>query len=491
MWYLCYFLHRLLDYRLPEIEALAKLHGYCDGEKAGQGLQWKQAPDHHPDSPFYYVNLPNEDIARKIATQSLLLKGMYEVWGEGCTEEELKEAVSNYPEERKEPYLAENSTFKIVIDCFGKVLTFNEQTARIQSVSYVPFKGQVQLKKPQHKFWLIDIDGQAQQNGLPPLAAKRLFFGREIGSSDRSVIAKYELSRRKYLGPTAMDAEIALLMAHQALVKPGKLVYDPFVGTGSILVAAAHYGALTMGADIDIRVVRDGKGPNCNVWSNFKQYNLGEPLGLIRADNNSPPWRSDVCEMFDAIICDPPYGVRAGGRKSGGRKMLNGQRDAYVIPEEMKKDHIPSTAPYTLVECVHDLFDMAARLLVMGGRLVYFFPAAREDCSESHFPKHPCFTLIASSEQILSTRWSRCLITMEKTAKYTEGLAKEAHQKHIDFKENHTQFLEENKERGSLHSLVFRPADALVGEAQRLLAAAVGTNHLPPEVRAKYRGKYV
>ena len=70
MWYLCYFLHRLLDYRLPEIEALAKLHGYSDGQKVGQGLQWKQAPDHHPDSPFYYVNLPNEDIARKVATQS-------------------------------------------------------------------------------------------------------------------------------------------------------------------------------------------------------------------------------------------------------------------------------------------------------------------------------------------------------------------------------------------------------------------------------------
>jgi tRNA (guanine10-N2)-methyltransferase len=171
--------------------------------------------------------------------------------------------------------------------------------------------------------------------------------------------------------------------------------------------------------------------------------------------------------------------------------MLNGKREAYVIPEEMKKDHIPSTAPYTLVECVHDLFDMAAKLLVMGGRLVYFFPAAREDCSDSHFPKHPCFTLIANSEQILSTRWSRCLLTMEKTAKYTDDIAAEAQQKHIDFRDNHIQFLEENKEKGSLHSLVFAPAEALVAEAKNLLAAAVGTNHLPPEVRAKYRGKYV
>ena len=36
------------------------------------------------------------------------------------------------------------------------------------------------------------------------------------------------------------------------------MVYDPFVGTGSILVAASHFGAVTVGADIDIRVVRDG-----------------------------------------------------------------------------------------------------------------------------------------------------------------------------------------------------------------------------------------
>ena len=41
-------------------------------------------------------------------------------------------------------------------------------------------------------------------------------------------------------------------------VRRGHLVYDPFVGTGSILVAASHFGAHTFGADIDIRVVRDG-----------------------------------------------------------------------------------------------------------------------------------------------------------------------------------------------------------------------------------------
>ena len=42
-------------------------------------------------------------------------------------------------------------------------------------------------------------------------------------------------------------------------VRRGMLVYDPFVGTGSILVAAAHHGAVTLGADIDPRVICLGK----------------------------------------------------------------------------------------------------------------------------------------------------------------------------------------------------------------------------------------
>ncbi len=42
-------------------------------------------------------------------------------------------------------------------------------------------------------------------------------------------------------------------------MRRGCFVYDPFVGTGSLLVAAAALGAMTLGADLDVRVVRDGK----------------------------------------------------------------------------------------------------------------------------------------------------------------------------------------------------------------------------------------
>ncbi|KAF8052028.1 hypothetical protein N665_1625s0003 [Sinapis alba] len=202
-------------------------------------------------------------------------------------------------------------------------MTFDEQRERINSFTYIPFE-------------------------------RRIFFGRKVGFADRKLLPTFQQKSRTYLVPTAMDAEMAFLMANQAKATSGKLVYDPFVGTWSILVSAARFGAMTM-------------------------YGLPMPVALLRMDNNLPPWRSGLKKIFDAIICDPPYGVRAGGRISGGRKILRGTVDPYTVPDDKRTDHIPSTGAYSLVECVHDLFHLAARMLVMKGRLVFFFPVLRDE----------------------------------------------------------------------------------------------------------------
>jgi tRNA (guanine10-N2)-methyltransferase len=51
----------------------------------------------------------------------------------------------------------------------------------------------------------------------------------------RPLIEKFDVKKRAYYGNTSMEAEMSLLMANQAMSAPGKLVYDPFVGTGSML----------------------------------------------------------------------------------------------------------------------------------------------------------------------------------------------------------------------------------------------------------------
>ena len=60
----------------------------------------------------------------------------------------------------------------------------------------------------------------------------------------------------------------------------------------------------------------DKRGQPVNVWSNFADYGLQAPHALLRCDLHRGPWRPGLQEVFDCIVCDPPYGVRAGGRKS-------------------------------------------------------------------------------------------------------------------------------------------------------------------------------
>ena len=49
---------------------------------------------------------------------------------------------------------------------------------------------------------------------VPP----RLYFGRQVAVADRSVISRYALPQRAYLGPTSMDNEMAFIICNQAQV---------------------------------------------------------------------------------------------------------------------------------------------------------------------------------------------------------------------------------------------------------------------------------
>lgn len=60
----------------------------------------------------------------------------------------------------------------------------------------------------------------------------------------------------------------------------------------------------------------------------------------------------------------------------------------------------PGTKGYTLTECLHDLLALAAQFLRVGGRLVYFLPAAPGTCEGANVPQHPVLQLIDNCEQV-------------------------------------------------------------------------------------------
>eukprot|EP00012_Vannella_robusta_P006073 CAMPEP_0206200604 /NCGR_PEP_ID=MMETSP0166-20121206/10982_1 /ASSEMBLY_ACC=CAM_ASM_000260 /TAXON_ID=95228 /ORGANISM="Vannella robusta, Strain DIVA3 518/3/11/1/6" /LENGTH=192 /DNA_ID=CAMNT_0053618981 /DNA_START=209 /DNA_END=783 /DNA_ORIENTATION=- len=174
-----------------------------------------------------------------------------------------------------------------------------------------------------------------------------------------------------------------------------------------------------MGGDLDPRVLRGiGKGGK-DVMSNFRQYNIMDKCGGLIINDNSKltVWRDG--ELFDAIIGDPPYGVRAGAKKVGKRVKKN--KEPKPIPEDCLEPHIPQCIPYAMEDVLVDLVQFAAKTLLVGGRLVYWLPTTVE-YKESDVPLHPCLKLLSNSEQHLAGKFRRRLITMEKTCTFDDNI---------------------------------------------------------------------
>lgn len=113
-----------------------------------------------------------------------------------------------------------------------------------------------------------------------------------------------------------MDAQLSLLMANQALVKDSDFVFDPFVGTGSLLVSAAKFGGFVLGADIDFmmlharcrpsRITQKTREKDESIKANLKQYGCDQQyVDVVVADFSKPLWRDSL--QFDCIITDRKY----------------------------------------------------------------------------------------------------------------------------------------------------------------------------------------
>lgn len=62
------------------------------------------------------------------------------------------------------------------------------------------------------------------------------------------------------------------------------------------------------------------------------------------ADNSLYEGHFRVQPLYDAIVSDPPYGIRAGARRSGSRR-----ETVNDVPSELREEHIPMTRPYPVV----------------------------------------------------------------------------------------------------------------------------------------------
>ncbi|MGH0152583.1 UNVERIFIED_CONTAM: hypothetical protein FKN15_063572, partial [Acipenser sinensis] len=250
---------------------------YCDEELAC-------FKDVKPGAPHHYLVIPNSHVGncKSLKKEHIPLgKNDHRYVSAGCIQ--FKYMQLGDPECRV-PYLKPDSTYKINVYTFNKTVTHLDRIKRI-----------------------------------------------DIADGQRELIRSYSVKKRHFIGNTSMDAGLSFIMANHCKVKANDLVFDPFVGTGSLLVACSHFGCYVCGTDIDYNTIhgigkasrKDQKwrGPDENIRANLRQYGAEKSyIDVLVSDASKTIWRPR--ELFDAIITDPPYGIRESTRKTGSQKEI-------------------------------------------------------------------------------------------------------------------------------------------------------------------------
>jgi tRNA G10 N-methylase Trm11 len=238
------------------------------------------------------------------------------------------------------------------------------------------------------------------------------------------VLGKFALKNRLHLTQTAMEPEIAFIMASLARISHGSKVLDPCCGSAGLLLCAAAKGASHL-----VGVDRNGMA-FVGAHADFEKHGLPSPT-LVEGDVLQPHRTLALCrqETFDAIICDPPYNIGAPVLVDGqdGRPPSYHEDDDIGVTANAATNNVPESA---IPDLTAGVLNIARRVLVVGGRVVFFLPvrgdeaalplsqilAMREDCLSSKEEEHVSGSLkvVHGRLQRFSPTFSRWLICMER-----------------------------------------------------------------------------
>ena len=472
------FNNNFYNFCLPELISIAELYNLKNFTYNKDTFSYNIQKE--PYITISFDGVENPDLCKKLIERCTLLKNIIKVYGEGSSMDEVIDDIEKNNMKEFKDEVESLKSFRFDIDFRGKCETREIELEMINKFDKFGFKAKVDIKNAERIF--VIFRNSVENQKTKEIISTKYYFGIEMAGKDEKKLhfyTKYVLTKRKYIGPTATDHLLSFLMANFAQIKEGQMVIDPFVGTGSLLIPPSHYKALCFGCDLDVRVLRgysvgytrkseEDKTPQKkqgNIFSNFDDYNFPRPQ-IIRQDINKPAFRKKNL-FFDAIICDPPYGWRAGVRKTGltsnkkekREKRLEKKRQKnkenndikddkddkdnkdddnnndnendkddinnedmnffYFEKDGEKKMFLPTS--HTSVNNIFDgLIHFAIDNLKIGGFLVCLFPVRKEKEEEDlvnhpiNFPMHPQFKLVQACENINSRLRSRWCLTYRK-----------------------------------------------------------------------------
>lgn len=154
--------------------------------------------------------------------------------------------------------------------------------------------------------------------------------------------------------PVSLKPKLARCLVNLSGVQKG-IIWDPFCGTGGILLEAALLGLETKGSDSDKTMIRAAK-------KNFEHYGLQGSFTIADA--------REARVSCDAIVTDPPYGRRASLQNADLESLLNGflrnstaKRIVLMTPSHIKLACSSYTVLFETDEYVHGSLTRTIRVL--------------------------------------------------------------------------------------------------------------------------------
>ncbi|TKR80907.1 hypothetical protein L596_014888 [Steinernema carpocapsae] len=372
--YVFVFSHQHLGFRVAELESICALFG----------ISLTPVSDLAKAHVCIVEVESDADVAR-ILSRSILLRSAYELFEEADDYDQLYKRIGE-AKDRFERFNEPSQSFAFRVRRNGRKADGSYISQRVGELGKVlPLdKSIVDLGNALNSFTLVEefLHSKAKE-------AHKIYFGRLIGHGQGTLKATYNLQDRMYIGNTTMDPELAFIQANIVKAGPGSLVLDPFCGTGGLVLPCAHFASAVFGTEINYMVAKAvGKSSrqgvkylteNESLRANFDQYGTSHFFqSLLIADASQHEiWHSSRTSsgIFDALIADPPYGVREKSRKVGHKE----RKEHWTLPSGEHEQRFPEKSKYDLCEVFLDLLNLAARVLVVGGRIAYWFPVFPED----------------------------------------------------------------------------------------------------------------
>jgi len=259
---------------------------------------------------------------------------------------------------------------------FGKGTTrsVKKEKSALQQLEplLISFKGKVDLKNPDCNIYLLEgiCDNCVTDSGPKGITELLKILARKISSGAKvSVMAP---KTRICITNTPLEPIAAFILCNLASIRENDKVLDPFAGSASVLLAASMISNSVR--TVGIEIASDKFLSREKVRQDFSTRGLSQPLGLLIGNSMDSKIREEARKLiggseFDAIVCDPPYGIR---------EAMSGSDSGYG----------GSAALFDLIDAIGRDRHLGTPLLKRGGKLVSFFPCLRGDNIEDLLPSN-------------------------------------------------------------------------------------------------------